>query len=88
MTPRGPWWQGLGPGDEQAPAELEADEECPDCLGRGFWCATYPDGTEYGPQRLCTTCDGDGHVSWEREWAKEDEYDALDESALSAMEAE
>lgn len=98
MSPR--WWEVPGPGDEQAPAELEvcedddldvdlgdADEECPDCLGHGYVCARWPDGEEVrGTERRCETCDGRGLVSWEREWVAVDAYDALDESALSAME--
>lgn len=73
--------------DECDECDLAADDECPDCLGRGYQCARWPDGTEAGPQRPCETCDERGRVDFAREWAALDAYDALDGAALDAMGA-
>ncbi len=66
MSPR-PWYTGLGPGDEQAPCELEP-AACPSCGGSGEdeqrRTRVIAFGGSYSPgDYACDACEGTGYAT-------------------------
>ena len=72
MSPR-PWYAGLGPGDEQAPCEIEP-AVCPTCGGTGIdeereqralWSGVAHSASDFP----CDVCEGSGYASPADYWA-------------------